>query len=348
MNSPTESTNFQPAPDGWFHIAPHGTFPHSTGAMQVIDAEACEAMLRTFNEEARQPNFPGLLVDFDHSSHDPAQPTTAAGWIGALDHRDDGLYAQIRWSDLGHQALTGGRYRLASPVWNRADCDQWTAPAPPEGREVLHLRPRRLDRLALTNDPNLPGLAPLSNRKKEGRGTKAEGLISSPEPSSFNLQTSSLFTMNLRNEILQQLQLPGTATDAEITEAVRRQADELGALRNRCARLQEAQAESDLERFADVITNRDVVRAQLLANRENTLALLDALRQPETPAPLHQPHAHRPNLHLLSPVAAEPDSATARRVANRARQLQSQLKIGHHAAFRLAEGEAETETPTAA
>ena len=37
----------------------------------------------------------------------------------------------------------------------------------------------------------------------------------------------------------------------------------------------------DLERFADVITNRDVVRAQLLANRDGTLALLNALRQPE-------------------------------------------------------------------
>ena len=129
-----ESTSFQPAPDGWFHIAPHGTFPHPNGALQVIDAEACEAMLGTFNEEARQANFPGLLVDFDHSSHDPAQPTTAAGWIAGLEHRGDGLYAQIRWSDLGHQALTGGRYRLASPVWNRADCDQWTAPAP-DGRD---------------------------------------------------------------------------------------------------------------------------------------------------------------------------------------------------------------------
>jgi phage I-like protein len=328
-----ETTAFQPVADGWFHIAPHGTFPHPSGAMQVIDAEACEAMLRTFDEEARQPNFPGLLVDFDHFSHDPAQPTTAAGWIGALEHREDGLYAQIRWSDLGHQALTGGRYRLASPVWNRADCDQWSAPVPPEGREVAHLRPRRLDRLALTNDPNLPGLAPLSNRREEVP-------ISLSEPSSFNLQTSSLFTMNLRNEILQQLQLGSTASDAEIAGAVRRQAEELGALRNRCARLQEAQAEGDLERFADVITNRDVVRAQLLANRENTLALLNALRQPEPPAPLHQPHVRRPHLHLLSPVAAEPDPATARRVANRARQLQSQLKIGHHAAFRLAEGEA--------
>ena len=150
--------------------------------------------------------------------------------------------------------------------------------------------------------------------------------------------------MNLRTEILQGLHLPGAATDADIVEAVRSQMAELESLRNRCQRLTETQAESDLERFADVITNRDVVRAQLLANRDGTLALLNALRQPEPPAPLHQPRLRRPNLHLLSPLAPEPDSASARRVANRARQLQSQLKIGHHAAFRMAEGEAsETE-----
>jgi phage I-like protein len=347
MNSPT---NFEPVPDGWFHIAPHGTFPHPNGALQVIDAEACEAMLGTFNEEARQPNFPGLLVDFDHFSHDPAQPTTAAGWIGGLEHRDDGLYAQIRWSDLGHQALTGGRYRLASPVWNRADCDQWTAPAP-DGRDVVHLRPRRLDRLALTNDPNLPGLMPLSNRADQteqptaaGTAAAAEDTVARRSTATTEPRTATQSTMNLRNEILQRLHLPGTATDADIVEALRSQTAELETLRNRCRHLTETQAESDLERFADVITNRDVVRGQLLANREGTLALLNALRQPEPPAPLHQPRLHRPNLQLLSPLAPEPDSGVARRVANRARQLQSQLKIGHHAAFRMAEGEAaETE-----
>jgi hypothetical protein len=397
MNLPT---NFQPAPDGWFHIAPHGTFPHPNGALQVIDAEACEAMLGTFREEAKQPNFPGLLVDFDHSSHDPAQPTTAAGWIAGLEHRGDGLYAQIRWSDLGHQALTGGRYRLVSPVWNRADCEQWSAPAP-DGREMVHLRPRRLDRLALTNDPNLPGLMPLSNRKEEGPAAEAafsgassptrEGdpspTVGAPSPGGRRLATehsstsglrettssepgqqaartagteppgtaaitnktvaggtgfpaTATTTMNLRSEILQRLHLGATATDAEIAEALRRQTDELDTLRNRCQRLTETQAESDLERFADVITNRDVVRAQLVANRESTLALLNALRQPEPPAPLHQPRLRRPNLQLLSPLSYEPDPASARRVANRARQLQSQLKIGHHAAFRMAEGEA--------
>jgi phage I-like protein len=333
----TLTTNFQPTPDGWFHIAPHGTFPHPNGALQVIDAEACEAMLRTFNEEARQPNFPGLLVDFDHFSHDPAQPTTAAGWIGGLEHRDDGLYAQIRWSDLGHEALTGGRYRLASPVWNRADCDQWTAMS--GDREVVHLRPRRLDRLALTNDPNLPGLAPLSNRVRQAIELRTPEIDGHRPP----LQENKI-NMNLRNEILQQLHLHGTATDAEIADALRGQLGEVETLRNRCARLTETQVEADLERFADVITNRDVVRSQLVANRDGTLALLNALRQPEPVVPLHQPRLHRPNLHLLSPASGESDPATARRIANRARQLQSQLKIGHHAAFRMAEGEAaETE-----
>src|SRR5471032_108004 len=116
-------TNFQPNPDGWFHIAPHGTFPHPTGALQVIDAEACEAMLRTFNEEAREPNFPGLLVDFDHASHDPAQPTTAAGWISSLEHRDTGLYAHMGGSasniSLGSQnyLVVYGATPSSSSLW---------------------------------------------------------------------------------------------------------------------------------------------------------------------------------------------------------------------------------------
>ena len=129
------TTTFEPASDGWFHMAPLGTFPHPNGAQQVIDAEACETMARTFAEEAKQANFPGLLVDFDHFSHDPAQPSAAAGWVTGLEHRPEGLYAQVRWSDLGHQAVTGGRYRLMSPVWNRGDCDEWTTPVGP-GREA--------------------------------------------------------------------------------------------------------------------------------------------------------------------------------------------------------------------
>jgi hypothetical protein len=147
-------------------------------------------------------------------------------------------------------------------------------------------------------------------------------------------------TSGFRTQVLNTLRLPGRASDGEIIDAVRRQGEELASLRNRCTELREAQADAELDGFADVITNRAAVRAQLLANREGTLAVLQALRRPEPFVPLHDPRAHRPNLHLLGPLnAAEAESGSARRIANRARELQSQLKIGHQAAFRLAEGE---------
>jgi phage I-like protein len=297
--------------------------------MQVVDGEACGAIVRTFAEEARQPNFPGLLVDFDHSSHDPAQPTTAAGWLMAVEEREEGLFGRVRWSDLGAAALRGGRYRLASPVWNRGECEEWRAPAGPEGKETVHLRPRRLDRLALTNDPNLPGLTPLTNRRETVEAS----------PGGASSLTINTMTKNLREDLVRHLQLDAALSDDALVNQWRREREELETLRNRCRVLLEAQAESDLERFAEVITNREAVRGQLLANREGTLALLNALRRPEPVAPWHEPRARRPDLALLSPVAAEEDPAAARRIANRARELQSRLKIGHHAAFRLAEAE---------
>ena len=57
--------------DGWYQIAPVGEFPHAgAGLVQVVDAEACAAMANRFSEEAKAPNFAGLLVDFDHFSLD--------------------------------------------------------------------------------------------------------------------------------------------------------------------------------------------------------------------------------------------------------------------------------------
>lgn len=157
--------DFKLPADRWYQIVPIGDFPHPTGAIQRIDAEAISSIVNRFSEEAKAPNFPGLLVDFDHGSNDPSQPSTAAGWITKLENRGDGLWAQIRWSDLGEKAVIGGRFRLVSPVWNRGDCDAWKGSV--DGKETLFLRPRRLDRVAVTNDPNIKGMAPLSNRADE-------------------------------------------------------------------------------------------------------------------------------------------------------------------------------------
>jgi hypothetical protein len=63
----------------------------------------------------------------------------------------------VRWSTKGKESVEGGEYRLVSPVFPKpSDC------------EVLgdnRIRPRSLMSVALTNDPNIKGGRPLTNRE---------------------------------------------------------------------------------------------------------------------------------------------------------------------------------------
>ena len=60
---------FQMPTDGWYQVAPLGEFAHAqAGLVQVVDPEACAAMVNRFADEAKAANFAGLLVDFDHFS----------------------------------------------------------------------------------------------------------------------------------------------------------------------------------------------------------------------------------------------------------------------------------------
>jgi len=155
---------FQMPTDGWYQVAPLGEFAHAqAGLVQVVDPEACAAMVNRFADEAKGTNFAGLLVDFDHFSLDGEKRSEAAGWITELENRDGGLFAKIRWSDVGEEAVKGGRYRFLSPVWSRSDCVDLG-----NGR----VRPVRLLNAAVTNDPNLKGMQPLSNR---GQSSEVSG-----------------------------------------------------------------------------------------------------------------------------------------------------------------------------
>ena len=142
--------------DGWYQLSAIGRFPHTpTGLTQVVDEDACRAIVDRFAQDAKAPNFPGILVDFDHFSLEKDKPSEAAGWITALELRpESGLWAQIRWTDKGEEAVAGGRYRFISPVWRRDECIDL---------EDGKVRPTRLCNAGLTNDPNIGGAVPLSN-----------------------------------------------------------------------------------------------------------------------------------------------------------------------------------------
>lgn len=340
-------------PDDWFHIAPLGEFDHASGLRQVIDGKACTAMAENFSKESNDPNFPGLLVDFDHFSHSPEKSSTAAGWITALKTvepaceraaanrkpndtppQKGGLWAKIRWSDLGNEAVRGGRYRLVSPVWNRSDCE----PVEKTGKgEKARVRPLRLARVALTNDPNLKGLVPLTNRIDPESGSQKE-------------QSN---TMDYRSKLIELLGLDANASDEQIAAACASSAEQQDSLQQRYKALLATRVEDDLREFACVIGDVDAVRGQLLGNRDGTLQVLKALRKPEeisprhngtpapvvVPAPLHNRATARVPETVFSSERNPTEEARARRIANRAREIQKQLGVGHTQAFEMARGE---------
>lgn len=362
---------FKMPEDGWYHIIPKGEFVHKpTGLIQVIDESACKEIMNRFEAEANAKNFPGILVDYDHFSQDTDKPSEAAGWITALDNRDDGVWAQIRWSDKGAEAVKGGRYRLVSPVWKRTDCDSLD-----NGR----VRPRRLDSVALTNDPNLKGLVPLSNRSSSWEkdaeldykleltsllGLPAEATDEeikqaldekqhAPAGAKKKAGKADRGVKNRSNHMADEPEV-NSLTEKEVEEILsNREAEfetEREALNNRLQSLQaqyekllNAQVDADLETYASVINDPQTVKEMLMQNREATVKLLKSLkdRQSETQKAVQKPLHNRDEASLPEGHA---DESLAKKIQNRAREIMTSTRIAgrpatFHQAFNMAKGE---------
>jgi len=351
--------NFELPADGWHQLAPLGEFPHAAaGIVQVIDAAACTLMVAAFeNARAGSSNFPGLLIDFDHFSLDAEKRSEAAGWITDLkfippsqsaigNHQSEmpcGLFARIRWSDIGEAAVKGGRYRFLSPVWAKADCEDLGGD---------RFRPVRLLNAAVTNDPNLKGILPLSNR------TSGAPFDFSPLGEKKNCSVNKETHMQpVLDALLNKLNLPAdTAQDAILTAIENMAApDEVAALTNRAetaetelSGLKNAQLEADADAFlsanAGLIENRDEVRAQFIENRSLTEAVFKNLK---TPKPVATPPAdtRRPLHNRDSKVAAthNRDASTSEskavKIRNRAAEIMKSERIVYTDAFRRAEQE---------
>ena len=124
-----------------------------THAIQVIDATSLASLAAT------PTTAPEILIDYDHESLDLTKRTEAAGWIQQFKTEGDELFFLPRWSDTGGEAVKGGRYRYVSFVWKPAQCEVIeNTPA------SLRIRPLKIFNAGLTNNPNMRGIPPLSNR----------------------------------------------------------------------------------------------------------------------------------------------------------------------------------------
>ena len=109
-----------------------------------------------------------LAIDYEHQSFDRFNTRgdglrPAAGWIGGLEVRDDGLWAvNVTWTERAAELLRSGEYRYFSPVifWTDEDHGDLAALGP----------------VALTNDPAMRGVRPLAAaRQLEAGAVEAEG-----------------------------------------------------------------------------------------------------------------------------------------------------------------------------
>ena len=170
MTSPV-SPSFAHTGDGWYMIEPRGQHPNAAaGIVQVIDEPAVQSIVSRFNADAAVPNFPGMLVDHEHFSHDADKETRAFGWLDKLQGRPDGIYGRIRWTDTGRAAVDGGDYRFFSTEYDARDLVPVANRTPkPHGSNGAAVRPVRLAGLTLTNKPNNKGGKPITNRAECGR-----------------------------------------------------------------------------------------------------------------------------------------------------------------------------------
>lgn len=124
----------------------------------VFTADHARAATRWFESLGRT-----LAIDYEHQSLDRFNTrddglSPAAGWIGGLDVRDDGLWAtKVAWTPRAAELLRNAEYRYFSPVIYWADEDHNTLVA--------------LGPVALTNDPAMRGVQPLAARRTPADGS---------------------------------------------------------------------------------------------------------------------------------------------------------------------------------
>ena len=276
----------------WHKLVPIGEFSHPSGVTQVIDRPAVVSMAKSFDGSAK------TLIDFDHYSDLSAGdlailnslgvqlPSEAAGWVTAVESRADGLWGAIDWTPAGATALLNKTYRFLSPVWLRSAC---------ETVATGKLRPLSLAKLGLTNEPNIRAMPALANRADTDRLAGPDVLVNSAPADSGTTSPGAPgrkeSNMDFKAELLALLGLPAEATDEQISAACAAKKTKDTEVQNRATAAESkvaqfetaalvAQVEADLATHGAKIANRDQWKAALMANRAETIKLLEALPEP--------------------------------------------------------------------
>ena len=236
-------------------LCPFGNFPGEK-TMQVCDRAAFEKLIADWKANGAKE----ILMDFEHQSEVEKidSNTTAAAWISNLSIDDErGLVGDVKFTDQGAEAVSNRRLRFLSCTW-------YTDKAG---------RPMKMTTVALTNKPNIP-VAPILNKE--------------PVPGVKNVEEKKGSEMDIE-KLKQALGLPAEATEEQILAAIKEGQDAKAKAAELQANAEKAALEAEAEDFAEKNSkkcNKDVLKAQYIANKDVAKALVEGI--PETTAPTAQ------------------------------------------------------------
>ncbi|MDZ7655602.1 MAG: phage protease [Sulfurimicrobium sp.] len=101
-------------PAGQFRSADGSGRPDDVTAWHIDAGQAAQLIARA---NARSDS---KVIDYEHQTiraGSNGQPAPAAGWIGSMEWRDDGLYITPDWTDKAAAMIVAREYRYISPVF---------------------------------------------------------------------------------------------------------------------------------------------------------------------------------------------------------------------------------------
>ncbi len=127
------------------HVVPAGKWKgHDAGEQEYGEAELAAIVERANGVVAANGN--PIQIDYEHASLDPpASGAPAAGWMYSFTLENDGVYAEVEWTERAAEMIKAGEYKYISPVICTGLKD------PVTGEPV----PIELFNAALTNQPFL-------------------------------------------------------------------------------------------------------------------------------------------------------------------------------------------------
>lgn len=133
----------------WIQAMPYSSFDHPLYGEVEITPEIASIFTRNFDERVYKQDIP---ISYEHFGMDASKGLKAAGWVKAVEARDDGFWWQVAFTDEAAQEIADGAWRYFSPEF----FDVWKDP------ESNMFHSYVIGGGALTNSPFFKGMVPLN------------------------------------------------------------------------------------------------------------------------------------------------------------------------------------------